>query len=521
MHLKKNTLILWSLAALLLMIAAACRSGEQTARSPRGGKAVIALPGTAGSLFPLTIKSYDIQEISAHLLSPALTRSNAEGDVVPVLVKGWQTDNARQRIIYYLDEKRRWSDGRPLLAEDVWRSWRFIRRHRDKVNPQYRFSRIDTCIIRDSLTVIFKFNRPVARPAQLTRFPIFPGRWLHSLSWDSVYAAYDSAFIGCGPFILAAREARKLSLKRNPAGTALLAGLDIRFYDGAERLRELLSKRLVDLAPDVSEDVSRAFKRKKAYRTEYSGERGFTFIAWNLRSRRVVDLRLRKALTLGLDRATIADGLLGNLAVVHDAPTYPGFRDFLDTTAYRYQPEAARRLLDQTGSRHKLTLLVNSENALRLQLAQNIKSYWDLLGVTTEIRSLPWDRFLAALQKGHYDAALISWVQNDVFNPTDLFGSGGIKKGNNFMYYRNDEVDNALMAALTAARRKAQRMAWYRFQRAIIRDMPVTVLFSKRIATLISNRLKNVKIDASGYLNNPRDWWLDPAPDEIFGEQRD
>lgn len=520
MSLMKRILLFLTVTLFLLFGSGGCRVNEQTPAARKGGKAVIALPGNAETLFPLSLKSYDLQEISNHLLTPALTRGNALDEVVPVLVRAWQSSPDGRRIIYYLDGEKKWSDGSPLRARDVWRSWRFIRQNTDKVNPQYRLSRIDTCIIRDSLTVIFKFHTSVARPARLTRFPVFPGTLLHTFDWDSVVNAYSRPFIGCGLFLIREQSPYKILLTRSPYAGALLDSLEVLYYTDNDHLRRLLNQKEVDLVPDVNEEIVRAYKKDTAYRTEFSGERGYTFIAWNLRSGRVVDLRVRKALTLGLDRATIVDGLLGNLGEVHDAPTYPAFRDYLDTTAYRYDPEKAHQLMQQTGLPPKpLRLLVNSENMLRRQLAQNIKSYWELLGVKTVIQLLPWKDFLNSLQKGYYDAALISWVENDFFNPTDLFSSEGIKKGNNFMYYRSDAVDNALMDALNAADRAGQQKAWYRFQRHVIRDMPVTVLFSKRIATLLSRRLKNIKIDASGYLNNPGAWWMESAPKPISGEK--
>ncbi len=520
MSLMKRIAIFLTGALALLWASGGCRVNDHPVEGRKGGKAVIALPGNAESLFPLTLKGYDLQEISNHLLTPALTRANARGDVVPVLVRAWQADPDGRRITYYLDGQKKWSNGAPLRAGDVWRSWRFIRQNRERVNPQYRLSQIDTCIVRDSLTVIFEFTNAVARPARLTRFPVFSRALLHTLDWDSVVTAYTRPFIGCGPFLLREQSPYRLVLTRAPHARTWLDSLEVLYYSDNENLRRLLDRKKVDLAPDVNEEISRAYKKNPAYRTELSGERGYTFIAWNLRSDRVVDLRVRRALTLGLDRATIVDGLLGNLGEVHDAPTYPAFRDYLDTTAYRYDPQQARRLLSLAGApRRPLRLLVNSENPLRRQLARNIKSYWELTGVETVIKVRPWKEFLNALQKGFYDAALISWVENDFFNPTDLFSSEGIKKGNNFMYYRSDIVDNALMDAMSATDRDARRKAWLRFQRQVIRDMPVTVLFSKRIATLVSRRLKNVKIDASGYLNNPGAWWMESAAKPISGEK--
>ncbi len=515
---KRISLI--SAGMILLLLCNACGVDDHPAEGRRGGKAVIALPGDAEALFPLTLKSYDLQEISSHLLTPALTRGNTPGEVVPILVRSWQATPDRQRITYHLDGRKKWSNGTPLRAVDVWRSWRFIRKNRKRVNPQFRLSQIDTCIIRDSLTVIFQFHNPVARPARLTRFPVFSRALLRTLDWDSVVSAYTRPFIGCGLFLIKEHAPRRLLLIRAPYARLWLDSLEVLYYSDSENLRDLLKQQKIDLAPDVSEEISRTCKKDANYRIELSGERGYTFIAWNLRSERVIDLRVRRALTLGLDRATIVDGLLGNLGEVHDAPTYPAFPDYLDTTAYRYDPQRARQLLSLTATRQTpLRLLVNSENPLRRQLARNIKSYWELLGVETAITIMPWKDFLSALQKGQYDAALISWVENDFFNPSDLFSSEGIKKGNNFMYYRSDIVDNALMDALSAADRVTQRKAWLRFQRRVIRDIPVTVLFSKRIATLVSHRLKNIKIDASGYLNNPEAWWMESAAKPISGEK--
>ena len=490
-----------------ILVVHACHSQKKKQSAGAGGAVTIALPGKAGELFPYSITSYDMQELNNHILCPPLTLA----DNRPQLVSGWQFNADKRQILYYIDAARRWSDGSPLTAYDIRATWRFIRQYADSINPVYRNNKVDSCLVIDSMTVAFQFNQPVAHPERLTRFPVLPAEVSTADGWKKARVLYTRQFKGLGPYILKRHSSQKVVLTRNPYHSAPLDSLIIQFYATEKQLLSGLTNRLYDLAPDVSPAVYQRFKSTKYYTASLTVERGYTFIAWNLRKPPTRRGIFRQALTRAIDRPTIVDGLLGNLGVVHDAPAYPSFPAYLDTVAYPFAPDSALAILKTLPYRKPLRLLVNKENSLRLALARNIQNYWQAVGIKTVITVLPWPAFIKALRNGDYDAALIAWVANDYFNPGDLFLSASIKKANNFMHYQNQVVDTILNRALTAPEAEEQKQLWQRFQRLVIHDLPVTILYSKRIATVRSMRLRNTTIDDSGYLHHPEKWYVESS----------
>lgn len=501
---------LYPLLLILFMAYAfvtTCRKQGDEAHIPRGGTLSIGLPGSAGDLFPLTITSYDLQEISNHLLNPTLTYLDADGEAQPGPVRGWQYDPENKRLVYFLENNRRWSDGSRLTAADIFYTWRFIRQYADSMNPVWQPEAIDTCYIQDSLTVVFQFIRPVIRPVRYTRFPILPQRVTRAPNWRKAREAYEHSFKGLGPFVLSQHDARHLVLHKHPYSTASIDTVLISFYQDETRLKNALRAGRYDLAPDVSPGIYNTFKKDRRYNSHITVERGFTFIAWNLRAPLIRKRLVREALSRAIDRPTIVDGVLGNLGIVHDAPAYPSFRAYLDTVAYPFNPDTAMSMLKHVRFKKPLRLLVNRENAVRGALARNIQNYWQAAGIPVKIIALDWDAFLKALHTGRFDAALIAWATNDYYNPGDLFLSVSVKKANNFMHYQNNTADNLLNRALTSPQQAGQKSLWVQFQRQIIRDLPITILFSKRIATLSGNNLHNVTIDDAGYLHHPELWY--------------
>ncbi len=520
---KSVVFILFFLAAISLWWCS--RNAENKAFDDRkGGSVIIALQGAPENLFPLSIREYDSYEISRHLLNPALTLTDNNGAVQPVLARAWQTDSETATITYFIDPDRRWSDGRPLTAYDVRETFNFIRSNRDKVSPSLRLDIVDSVEVRDSLSVRFYLDRVISDPALITRFPLLPAHKIEGIRWEDLESGFHDNFVGCGPYLLASYTESRVVLKRNPFYDPQVApdSLIFRFYAEGDTLARWINNREPDLVPDVAHYLLRTVRQNDYYQIEPSVERGFTFLGWNLEHPVLKDRRVRRALSMAIDRQTITDGVMSGYAQVQDVPSYPEFWAYSPLTFFPYDPVRSRAMLDSSNiavqddvrrSAGKMLLqpsiLVNAENPLRISIAQNIANYWQALGLNAGVEIVPWQQMLQRLRNGTFDVALISWVADDVFNPTELFHSESITTDNNFMRYSSDSVDTYLMNALTHPQRDERRRNWQAFQRKIAQDIPVTVMFNKRQINLVSRRLKDVRINSRGYLINAKEWWLD------------
>ena len=136
--------------------------------APKGGRLVESMLGTFDSLNPLIVRGVAVQQIrgfrsNAAVLESLMARGNDEPfTLYGLLAKTVETDDARSYVTFHLDPRARFSDGKPVLADDVLFSWALLR---DKGRPNHRqyYSKVAKAEALDPLTVRFDFGG-AARP---------------------------------------------------------------------------------------------------------------------------------------------------------------------------------------------------------------------------------------------------------------------------------------------------------------------------------------------------------------------
>src|SRR5258707_14957757 len=101
--------------------------------APKGGRLVESMLGTFDSLNPLIVRGLAVQQIRGLpferglVLESLMVRGNNEPfTLYGLLAKTVETDDARSYVTFHLDPKARFSDGQPLLADDVMFSWELL-----------------------------------------------------------------------------------------------------------------------------------------------------------------------------------------------------------------------------------------------------------------------------------------------------------------------------------------------------------------------------------------------------------
>ncbi len=152
--------------------------------APKGGRLVQGILGTFDSLNPLIVKGQAVQQVRGFVVESLMARGNDEPfTLYGLLAKSIETDDSRTTVTFHLDPSARFSDGRPVLAEDVLFSWALLR---DKGRPNHRlyYAKVAKADAPDPLTVRFDFGggpyrvtavKPGAR-VTLTRNPDYWGR---------------------------------------------------------------------------------------------------------------------------------------------------------------------------------------------------------------------------------------------------------------------------------------------------------------------------------------------------------
>jgi len=211
------------------------------------------------------------------------------------------------------------------------------------------------------------------------------------------------------------------------------------------------------------------------------------YIGLNVEQPPFEDPKLRQALNLAFDRASIASSVLEGLVVPARGIIPPGFPGFNpDLPDFQYDPELARQLLLESRYGQDLsqlppiTLSVSGGfgAALSLDLEVILQS-WEELGVPVQIQQTEFATFLQDLHAGSYDMFYSGWVADypDPENFLDvLFHS---ESGNNHTNYHNAEVDALLEQARVEPDRAARFRLYNKVERIILEDAPWVTLWNR------------------------------------------
>jgi peptide/nickel transport system substrate-binding protein len=184
--------------------------------APKGGRLVQGILGTFDSLNPLIVKGLAVQQVRDFVFESLMTRNQDEPfTLYALLAKSIETDDARTTVTFHLDPLARFSDGTPVLAEDVLFSWALLR---DKGRPNHRlyYAKVLRAEALDQRTVRFDFGDAGDRelPLILGLMPVLPK---HAIDVATFEETSMTAPLGSGPYrVTAVKPGASVTLTRNP-----------------------------------------------------------------------------------------------------------------------------------------------------------------------------------------------------------------------------------------------------------------------------------------------------------------
>ena len=191
---------------------------------------------------------------------------------------------------------------------------------------------------------------------------------------------------------------------------------------------------------------------------------GTYYVSLNLKRDAFKDAKVRKALSLAIDRDYVANTIMQGTYSTADSIVGPGIVDekgyFHDngnapyiSADYEANLAEAKKLLAEAGypnGEGYPTIEYSCNDAgYHVPLAEYLQQAWGDLGITLTINKMEWSSFTAARRAGEYDVARNGWVMdyNDPSNMLDLFCTSN---GNNDGKYSNPEFDAAIDASRVA-----------------------------------------------------------------------
>jgi peptide/nickel transport system substrate-binding protein len=172
------------------------------------------------------------------------------------------------------------------------------------------------------------------------------------------------------------------------------------------------------------------------------------------------DLRVRKALSLAINRQGIVDRVMQGAGTPSGQMMPPGANGFIaDYPAPPYQPDEAKKLLAAAGypNGFKITLIgPNNRYVNDAQIIQAIGQMWQRVGIATTVDAMPFSVLAQRQARNDMSAMLIGWattgepstaLRGNLTTRIPEKGFGTV----NFSGYSNKEVDALVEEGLRTA----------------------------------------------------------------------
>ncbi|MDT7889418.1 MAG: ABC transporter substrate-binding protein [Desulfurococcales archaeon] len=211
------------------------------------------------------------------------------------------------------------------------------------------------------------------------------------------------------------------------------------------------------------------------------------------------DPKVRQALNYAVDKEAIIKNVLYGLGIDSVSPLPPHFFGYARMDPYVYDPQRARKLLEEAGFPfdRKLVLLHPTGRYLQdKQVAEAVQAYLSRIGLQVELRTMDWPSFVASITKPldqkDYDLLLLGWgaaapdAHFILFN--QFHSSQAPPRGLAAAHYNNSIVDELLERAIVETDPQKRAELYRQAIEIIWKDAPWIFLYTqKNFAAKVAN----------------------------------
>jgi len=419
-------------SAVLLVVVATTAGGPIRAAGPL----LRFLAGPAGTLDPAYISdAADVQLILQ--LYAGLTRLDETGEPYPSLASGWEVSDDGLTYRFTLRDGLTFSDGTPLVAEDVRRSWLRLLDPATGATAPDVLSVVDGASARlagdagedgvgieapDDTTLVVRLRHPASYFVEITATPatfVVPPTADATDTWQT-----PDAFVGSGPYTVDGTEDADLVLRANGAYVAGPPPIDeirwVAAIDGDSATAFSIDQ--LDLAQVAGSDATWiAYDPELGPRLHAAEPLSVSYFGFDTARAPFDDVRVRRAFALALDREHLVPLAEGASSTPAGSLVPPAIwpEGFVPDT--QHDPDEARRLLDEAGYENRADLGTIVVSGAGLGVGPAVEVWRDELGVEVEIELMSFGDYLSVLDSKPPGIFTVNWIA-DYPSPHAIYG---------------------------------------------------------------------------------------------------
>ncbi|MBU6272366.1 MAG: ABC transporter substrate-binding protein [Betaproteobacteria bacterium] len=499
------------------------------AQAARGGVLVIGTTQRARHLNAAVQSGIATMSPAAQLFASPL-RMSADFKPQPFLAERWELSPDNRSVRLHLRKDAVFHDGKPITAEDVRFSLETLR---DNHPFKSMYAPLNAVTIDDPHTAVVRLSEPhpallLAMSTSLT--PVLP-RHIFGDGTDVKVHPRNTSPVGSGPFrlvefkpgeVIVMDRFERFFLKDQPK----LDRIIIREFKDPASLLLAFERGEVDIYSGLVDprDIARARKVPNATVTGSSAPAlgSLVWLAFNTRSPKLADKRVRQAIHYALDKKAIVETMLGGVPRRSTGPIASG-SPFYTPKVEHYDLDLAKaaQLLDAAGLKPgangvRLTVDVDSVPGVpdMKVIQEYMKPALAKVGIEVTVRTSPdfptWARRVSTMQFEMTIDSVWNWG-DPVIGVHRTWLSSNIRPGviwSNTQSYANPKVDELLAAAGREMDAKKRRALYETFQRIVVDDCPVAFLIEANYHQGVQGRVKSPPAGIWGVNDALVDTWI-------------
>ncbi len=449
-------------------------------------------------------------------------------------------------VTYTIRADATWGDGKPVSTKDVMFTWKVGRHPKSGVGDMEFYRSLYKIDVKDAKTFTLHFDKLTFEYNAINGFELIPAHIDEINFTDPVAYKNRTVFdtnttnegLYFGPYLIADVESgAHVVLEPNPTWWGkkpAFKRIIVRVIPNTAALEaNLLSGNIDMIAGELglSIDQALAFEKRQRGKFNITYKPGLVYehLDLNLDNPILKDIRVRRALILGIDRGAISKKLFADRQPVAHTSVNP--LDWVyarDIQKYPYDPIKAARLLNEAGwsvkkrgIRHnnkgeplRLDLMTTAGNRSRELVEQVLQSQWKRLGIDIRIRNEPARVFFGQTVTERKFTGLImyAWISAPESVPRTTLHSAHIPHqdnnfaGQNYTGFRNAEMDELLESIEVELNRPKRKQMWRRLQEIYATELPVIPLYFRANPYILPKWLRG--LEPTGH-QNPSTLWVE------------
>ncbi len=479
--------------------------------------------GEPGSLDPHKASTQYEQALVLDLFE-GLLAFDMNGQPVPGIADSWAVSPDNRRYVFNLRPNLVWSDGAPLTAEQVVASFRrlldpktaapaaaqmyVIKNARNVNTGKMDVSALGVTAAAGTVAIELEAPAPYLPSLLAAAFAVVvpPQAFANPDSWTR-----PGVMVGNGAFVLEGwepqshitlaknthyRDAPNVQLARvvyHPAGdtTAALARYRAGDFDMVMEFPSAQTEQLI-------REMKTEAKLTPSLLTYY--------LALNTREPKLSDRRVRRALSLAVDRDTLVGKVVRGGALPASTFVPPATANYtppvidLDAAPYETRLKEAQRLLAEAGygpeNPLRLTYAHTANQELR-RIAVVIAAMWKRAGVELSLLNTEGRVHFSNLRQGVFEVAFVAWLAdfNDAANFLSVLESAST--ASNYAKYDSAAYDNLLRQAAQTSNLGERAKVLKDAEALMLTDQPIIPLYTGATRNLVRHKVSGWRGNAT------------------------